>query len=375
MATTTTMAVAGGGPGAVERSPELAPGMSLLLRCQVGRESYAFEMSEVASVQRGVRLTRKPMPDRAIGVLEGTDVPIHRLGDLLERGAEAGEREALPGIHSQILIMRSARGFWGLEVDAVSRVLAVDRSRYSPIPPLATLDPRSPVRALLHARVFEEDPRGGRAEDDDEDENARFVYLLSQRGLRALVDGTVAEISDRTRGRIDYELGGLPKRGAAGGRLLLMPVGNEEDRAAIGAHPYLAMSISQIAGILEKSEISPIPMAARHVVGLINWRGRPLAVFDLAEWLGLSGMASRSRTRLVVAWNGRETIFAFPSLPGIHTMNLPTPSRPWFLPEGYPVRRLLGVFRAGDHLLMVPDIDQVGRGEEIERVVDRPGGS
>jgi purine-binding chemotaxis protein CheW len=62
-----------------------------------------------------------------------------------------------------------------------------------------------------------------------------------------------------------------------------------------------ALPAVQVNAVIELSEVTPVPRAARHVTGLAALRSRPLTVIDCTAALGIdSGQADWRRQRAVV---------------------------------------------------------------------------
>lgn len=68
--------------------------------------------------------------------------------------------------------------------------------------------------------------------------------------------------------------------------------------------------IARVQEIVRVPEITPLPEAPVHIVGLINLRGRVLPVLDLPARLGLGHSAATRRSRVVVvkADDGKQDI-------------------------------------------------------------------
>ncbi len=62
-----------------------------------------------------------------------------------------------------------------------------------------------------------------------------------------------------------------------------------------------ALPAVEVNSVIELSEVTPVPRAARHIVGLAALRSRPLTVIDCAAALGFgTGAADWRRQRAVV---------------------------------------------------------------------------
>ena len=55
-----------------------------------------------------------------------------------------------------------------------------------------------------------------------------------------------------------------------------------------GSRPIaVAVPMSMVVEVIDAPPASPLPGAAEHIHGLINWRGQPIVVTDPARWIGL----------------------------------------------------------------------------------------
>lgn len=62
----------------------------------------------------------------------------------------------------------------------------------------------------------------------------------------------------------------------------------------------LAVPVAAVREIIEPQALTPLPRAPRHVLGLIEVRGRSLAVVDVALKLGLGALSVHDATRLIL---------------------------------------------------------------------------
>jgi purine-binding chemotaxis protein CheW len=82
----------------------------------------------------------------------------------------------------------------------------------------------------------------------------------------------------------------------------------------IGADPY-AIRVEDISSILPRQKISRLPSRQPTLLGLAGFRGRIVAVFDLASLLGYESRSKDPRW-LIVSAHDRELALAFEELEG-----------------------------------------------------------
>jgi purine-binding chemotaxis protein CheW len=136
--------------------------------------------------------------------------------------------------------------------------------------------------------------------------------------------------------------------------LLVFGVGGPD-----ASDPRAGLHIAQVAEILEAPPIAPVVAAPAHVLGLTNWRGRPVPVVDLASRLGL-GAASTRGTRIVVARTAaRETFVAFPLRGAARIYKFPIACAHGDLRLRVDESATRGVFEFDGAPLIVPDVDRI----------------
>jgi purine-binding chemotaxis protein CheW len=122
-------------------------------------------------------------------------------------------------------------------------------------------------------------------------------------------------------------------------------------------------SISQVPEILGSLPLTPVPGAAAFVLGLVNWRGRPVPVIDLGRRLGLGSSLADGRTRLVIARDagrlGKDTWIGFRVWPAIQLLRLPVPHEPSSRSLSIDETLIRGVVELEGETLVIPDLHTI----------------
>jgi len=282
-----------------------------LIRCDTADETYGLDMSWVRSIQRTDRLRRNPRaegpstPRQArdnagsghspVGWLPGKegDIPVFSLASQLGRPSPTKEGGAL----QRIVVLNAGPRPWALLVDRVSQVIQVSADHVVPLPPVV-VNPSTDYFA-------------GVIKLDEE-----LILFLSPERLHpdaSLSAGRpVREAASSSPGPIlstrspTASAGGQRRRH---GQIVVFSIAEPhpgEQALSFG------LSISQVPEILEPLPLIPVPAAPAFVLGLVNWRDRPVPVIALAGRLGLAPEATPStngRTRLIIA---RDKSYAQP---------------------------------------------------------------
>ena len=281
-----------------------------LIRCDIADETYGLDMSWVRSIQRTDRLRRHPGMDspltgqfsipanlhRPTGWLPGNDgdIPVFSLASRLGRsplpppppegGGSALQRIIVlnPPLSPPQAEGREEEQPWGLLVDRVSQVIQIPADHVVPLPSVV-VNSRNYFKGVIKL--------------DEE-----LILFLSPERLHPDAPPSVSK-------PIEAGLASAPKSPTARAR------GQRRSHGQIVifsiTEPYLVeralsfgLSISQVLEILEPLPMTPVPAAPAFVLGLVNWRDRPVPVIDLANRLGLAGLArsnANGRTRLMIA--------------------------------------------------------------------------
>lgn len=71
---------------------------------------------------------------------------------------------------------------------------------------------------------------------------------------------------------------------------------------------WYALNALQVQEVILVPELTPVPGAKPHILGIMNLRGRILPVFDLGLRLGLPAVKSATANRVMVVPSGEEMV-------------------------------------------------------------------
>ncbi len=343
-----------------------------LLRCQLGREAYGFEMSSVASVCHASAMRRSVAaePGAPVGWVSAPgehDVPVYPLADCLNR--------VLPETDTRqhVVVVHSSLGPQGFLVGSVSRVLSIPAEQVQACPELLN----DPARRLFKSLV-----RLRQVGDAD-----AMIFVLSPERLhrhatpptsaanlpgnsisrRALVPGSEVLskhepdasafrlIPTRTPGNVN--LAASCRTGSE--RIVLFPLANTR----IDGHDLLCgLSVAQVAEILEPLPIIPIAFAPPHVAGFVTWREQAVPVLQLSLSLGVADAMATSR--MMIVRQGSEFLALLTSQV-LRARRLPLPHLPCPTPKGLDSAAILGTFQSESELLVVPNLSRLTRPQSL----------
>jgi len=384
-----------------------------LIRCDIADETYGLDMFWVRSIQRTERLRRNPEaegPSTSSGRSPSTsrrgesvepsghspvgwlpdergDIPVFSLASRLGRPSKKGSAlqrivvlNPPPQVGSPPHPPHSWGGVeggqpWALLVDRVSRVIQVPADRVVPLPPIVVNPSADYFKGVIKL-------------------NEELILFLAPERLHP--DASLPPTPPQAGGSE-----GRPQAGGSEGeaREAASPssrpptVGAGGQRRSHGqivvfsiaeSHPAertlsFGLSISQVPEILDPLPMIPVPAAPAFVLGLVNWRGRPVPVINLARRLGLAPEAAPSangRTHLIIARDksyvlpvsnpaegdsskgesNQGALVGFPVRPAIRVLRLPIAHRPCrrTLPLDQTLTR--GIAELENETLVVPDI-------------------
>ncbi|HVT18337.1 MAG TPA: chemotaxis protein CheW [Thermoanaerobaculia bacterium] len=303
------------------------------------------------------QLQRNPRRGGPIGWLLDTpeELPVFALegrppGPPGHRGAPASEAGRLPltedGSGVVVVVAACDGPPFGLRVDAVEGEHEVSQARLRPLPGLAAACVSGFSRVVLW-------------------DDALALELAATRP-----DGPGSAAMPPAGGEADAAW-----PAGADSHLALPPVSSAQSRrlfvftlpGAAAASPaiVLGLAASQAVEVVDGDALRPVPGARAPLLGLIGWRGEPLAVVDLASALGLAEAtggeqrppaAAAPRLLVARAAAARELI-ALPVERVLGLLDGPFPQRPLTAPPFAGARGLRGAFADGGRSLLVPDLD------------------
>lgn len=325
------------------------------IRCTVGSETYGLDMSWVRGIQRTDLLQRNSETEggdlatdsgrRPMGWLprrEG-DIPVFGLARLLGRASGDALRAA-----SRIVVLNSPTAEdqpWALLVDRVSQVIQAPMERVAPVPPAVV----NPAKAHFEGVI-----RLGGA----------LTLLLSPARLHPdAVPRVIPPAAARAPAFQGREQAPATHRDRGQGQIVVFrttPPRPGERAIAYG------LSITQVPEILRPLSLIPVPGAPGFVLGLANWRDRPVPIVDLDARLGLAseaGVSANGRTRLVIARDrgagDREMLAGFLIRPAIRTLRLPLAHQASDRVLSLERALTRGVVELEDETLVIPDVGKV----------------
>jgi len=124
----------------------------------------------------------------------------------------------------------------------------------------------------------------------------------------------------------------------------------------LGGEEY-GLEINSIQEIVTMQEVTRIPNASQHILGIINLRGRILTVYDLEKRLGLDKKSEYSRIMIVEGGNKTAGIAVTSVHEIIDAPDIQPP--PAAIAERINENYLKGVCVLGERLLIILDADKL----------------
>jgi chemotaxis signal transduction protein len=349
------------------------------LRFQDAGQSYAVDESRVRSVEGSQRLQLNPGPGGTAGWLLGVegDLPVASLARAGQpEGEQRGRQPAFrrPGPGGQVIVLDTGAGTAGLWVDAVAGRDELPVSRLRRLPPVACtgLFRRMAMPAVsagvggdivleiapeaIREQVAEGDwrPARGSAGAGFGDEPGRDAGPEAGRepGQGASRAAGPEGGPDLPAAAPAFEL--PPAHGEGERRLLLFTTGRPQGL------PF-GLNARQALEMLRPRQVRLVPGAPPYLLGLVSWRGEPIAALDLEVRLDLAREPSTVRRLLVVRSRHQEEVAAFVVDRVVAILQQPFRARRLPPPPAARADLLRGAFEEAGHPFIVPDIDRVLR--------------
>lgn len=139
-------------------------------------------------------------------------------------------------------------------------------------------------------------------------------------------------------------------------------------REVEGSRIFYLFSIRQVAEVLNRADVQPVPLAPPHAEGLTLWRGHILPMISLEHCLGISVPGEQMPVRNIVArtitrdsnetLNEIYTVFRVGA--AIRQMNLPLICEPTGVPDWVSNASVLsGVYQLKNHLYLVMNMEAI----------------
>ncbi len=134
---------------------------------------------------------------------------------------------------------------------------------------------------------------------------------------------------------------------------------------------YYAVDIMQLEEIIRYQKITLVRKAPEFVEGIIYLRGKPLPVLDMRKRLELPPLVPTGDTRIIIVMVGGKSLgLIVDSVSKIINMDAgsiqPSPE----IVKGIDSEYLKGVFKDGDELVMILDMDTILTTTESVRLSD-----
>lgn len=150
-----------------------------IIRCGVGSESYALEMSAVSSVRQAAEIqsVSTDVMKGQVGEVpaqDGDAIPVFSMAERLQ------SPDAINSERDHVVIVRTSRGMLGLIVDSVSHVISVPAENLLNVPPVL-IDPRTRViKGLVNLAGLQS---ADLSDDESESDDASMCIMLSPERL------------------------------------------------------------------------------------------------------------------------------------------------------------------------------------------------
>jgi chemotaxis signal transduction protein len=322
------------------------------IQCGIGDETYGLDMSWVESIQRSDRLRwATSVEDSSSGLVgwlpgEGYDIPVFSLAT----GLDVETPPIRNDIMQRIIVLHPPRDsegkLWALLVDRVSQVIHISLERLASLPPLidnpcfeSIIRDKETLILLLSPTWFY-----STHVVTDEDINS----VIPEHSLKTVLQADKV----RTNGKdsVSHHRGYI---------VVFSPL------HGLSEHLVCGLSISQIPEVLNPLPLISAPSSPPYVLGIANWRDRPVPIIDLKVRLGISSEVDPStseRARLIIARGSSKGRFiGFPIEPGIRSLHLPIAHRPCTRTLPLNQRLVRGTIELEDETLVIPDIQALMR--------------
>ena len=302
------------------------------LRCRVHDHVYCIDMSCVRGLRRVDQLVPQAGDDGLVGwiPLQEQQTPVYRFSTILQR------ETAVSAHLSKILLFKEHIARWALLVDHVEGVLDVTSEDVFPLPYVA----RNPAADFFLGVVKHEH---------------RMHLIVSPEGLQPQYAASMpSSLASAVSPEALYDLANIRASRIGGvGKLFLFATSPE--RAIT-----FGVSLSQVVRVTDPLPITSLPCAADYILGLVAWRGLPLAVLDLSKRMGNTPSMHGEHTRLLILRAvGGHSCIGVPIQPQVEVRTLPLEAHVSHRPV--PLRRtfIRGQFALAETTLVIPDIDGV----------------
>lgn len=341
-----------------------------LIRCSIGDETYGMNMTWVRSIERTDRLLvgkDMGMDDTGfVGWLPSNrgNIPVFSLANRLGRSSSPIKVNTL----QRIIVLPSPVPFtrdraeegrpWALLVDRVSQVMQISVDHFQPLPRIVanpTANYFEGVVRLEDSLVLFLSPEWLHPEAPAANETTSHVpqepvtQHLAQNGRTKTIDLGIQPLPDKN-GRANSK----------GGRIMVFSTAKAEpnDRPL-----SFGLSVTQVPEVLRPLPLIPIPAVPPFVLGLVNWRNRPVPIIDLDARLGLEcdpDLSSNGQSRLMIArGTDQNALVGFFIRPAVQTFTLPIAHRPTTRTLAIDSTLVRGIVELKNETLIIPNIPAI----------------
>ncbi|MBI4748484.1 MAG: chemotaxis protein CheW [Acidobacteria bacterium] len=307
-----------------------------LIRCAVGTQTCCLELALVQSVQRAELMQPNLSEAGPIGWLPGknqSSIPVWRLATRLGLPADPKNQTG------SIMVLHHKSHPWALMVDRMMGIVDAPVDTILPVPEMVDRATNHIFRGIVRV------------------EQELILYLEPER-LHPEEVNPLPVITDRQLSPHSKTSATSTASKQRKGQILLFSVGTESPFE----HPItFGLSITQVAEILERPAMTRIPMAPKHILGLVNWRNQPVPAIDFGHLFGLGAALFEENTRLLIARTSASgELVAIPIQPSVKVQSLPLPYQP--SRKEIPVNTTLakGIFTLRNETLVIPDMNAFG---------------
>jgi chemotaxis signal transduction protein len=310
-----------------------------VVRCHLAGRQFVLETRWVESIAKIEALIPNPRGDGPVGWLPTPqgNLPLYSLAQRLHI-PEPPEASAATAV-----IIRGPQP-WALKLDRVSRGTDIESTHVFPL--LASVVTNTSKSFTAAVRLDDDfmlllDPRLLCPEDVAAPPTEEFplieeMVLVAHREQEARAKAATAQ-RHRTEGRI---------------------ITFATARADHNNKPIVfGLSVSQVAEILNPVPIEALPNVPSWVLGMIQWRNRPVLMFNLAERLGLESLPTPALSRMMIARGHEEgAMVGFLVNPVVRTLGLPIEGAQTIPPIPTLKTLLRGAVELPDRTLIFPDV-------------------
>ena len=323
------------------------------IRCTVQEESYGLDMAWVRSIQRADQLKRNVGEEGCVGWLPSREenIPVYDLASRLGRVSGPLNMQGRIVILNPLTTHSKSPSShpWALLVDRVSQVAQIPLSGLTPLPMIAAHSLSRYFRGVI--QMGEE-----------------IVPFLAPEQLHPDAPPYVEPVVRQPIPAVNHLKGGTSSPASSTKRLhhekqilLFTTTESAPDERALA----FALSITQVPEILNMMPITHVPGAPSFVLGLANWRNRPIPVIDLNARLGLppSSLPLNAHMRLLIVRSPNESgtdVFAGLVIqPKVRAVRLPMASQPCRSTLPIESRLLSGIVNLEKETVAIPDLAHV----------------